>query len=252
MLDVLGMPTDNGQALIERFSQQVAGIELITVRCNSNVVHVRRDAGALSLRLEDGSSFSASAVLLATGTRPRRLNIPGEQLLQTKEDARSLVENYAQKRVMVIGGGDEGSDIACCLAKAGADVTMLVRASLGARPRFAEPLLKQSKVAILENTEAVSIEGEPGARLVRTHDGQAIEVAEVFVRIGVEPIIPGITPELKRHQDGRVCVDAQTGTSIEGIYAAGDLCRLPEQRYVTVAMSDGVLAARAVEAQLAE
>ena len=63
--------------------------------------------------------------------------------------------------------------------------------------------------------------------------------------------IVDIKPDPERHEDGRIRVDDRGRTTAPSLYAAGDICRRPEHRYVTVAMADGVLAARTVEEELA-
>lgn len=251
VLDVLGRRAKNGKKLIKRFCRQIHKRDSIKTRCLSEIVRIRRETACLRLELADGREYSARAVLLATGTRLRQLNIPGEDNLDTFDSARSAMHEYAGQSVVVVGGGDEAADLARCLAEKGAAVTMVLRAHLRARPRFAEPLRSQTGVKLIENVQLSKIEGQAGQRILTLDNRKIIEATEVFIRIGVEPVIPHIEPAIKQASDGRISVDAHGRTSVAGLYAAGDLCRLPEHRYVSVAIADGVIAARTIESQLA-
>ena len=247
VLDVLGQPADNGLALIEHFRGQIEERSEVSIRCGAGVQTISRTEQGFSLKLDNDQDLIANAIILATGTQPRTLNIPGSDVINSHEHARSIVDEFAGKSVTVIGGGDEASDIAVCLAKAGAKVSVLVRSKLRARPRFSEPLLATEGIEILEEVQATSIESAGAGHTLHLSNGETLAAAEIFVRIGVELAIPDIEPAPNRHEDGRLKIDDFGRTSIPGLYAAGDICRHPEQWYVAVAMADGTIAARAVE-----
>ncbi|MEM7357241.1 MAG: NAD(P)/FAD-dependent oxidoreductase, partial [Acidobacteriota bacterium] len=198
---------------------------------------------------------------LATGLRHRRLAVPGLELADRIASPRKALEGWRDRRVAVVGGGDEASSLAYDLATHGATVSLLVRSALRARPAFAEPVRREPRVAIRQGAVTERFEGGAGGDAggdagggeitVVLTSGERLAVDECFVRIGVEPSLPQIEPELERLADGRLRVDGQMRTSCDTLFAAGDLVRPPAERYIAAALADGAIVARNVEGDLA-
>ncbi|MEE2901362.1 MAG: NAD(P)/FAD-dependent oxidoreductase [Myxococcota bacterium] len=247
VLDVLGQPASNGPELIANFQAQVRVRQEIETKCNTQVIKIDRDNEAWRVECDDGAALRGKSVLLATGTCPRPWGVQGAEALTSTEHARDELAQFAGQAVAVIGGGDEASDLAVCLSKIGAKVHLLVRSTLRARPRFAEPLLAREDIKILENTVVSTMEKAGDTWRLQLSADQSLEVSEIFVRIGVQRVVPDVHPRPEFLSDGRLKIDDQGRTSVPGLYAAGDLSRRPQQWYVAVAMADGVMAARAAE-----
>lgn len=252
--DVLGQPVDDGAALAERLRAhaRAAGFP---IRTGAAVRGIRNVGGRFELDLVDGEALNARCVLVATGTRPRQLGVPGEARLARDAHARALANGLAGQSAVVVGGGDEAVDTARCLAEAGVRVTLLVRVALRARPRFADPLLARDDVEIRCGARVEAFEWSQGAEplpsdrleAVRLTGGERLQADAAFVRIGAEPVLPPMDPMPECHFDGRLVVDGSGQTSVPGLYAAGDVVRPGAQRYVVVACADGTLVGRAVE-----
>ena len=246
--DLLGRAFPNGDALADAFGVQArdAGVP---VRLGSAVTRIHGE-DPLRLALSDGAGIEAGHVLVATGLVPRRLGVPGEALADRQRHARRIASTLRGRSVVVVGGGDEGCDIARCLAEAGARVQLLVRGRVTARHRFASALEGVDGLLVRSNAKVARFEGTGRLEAVVLEDGGRIEATEAFVRIGADPTLPRIDPPVARGADGRVVVDAAGRTSVPRIYAAGDLVRRSWQRYIAVACADGTIVARDVERAL--
>ena len=255
--DLLGAGVGSGTELADRFDAHLRGSR----------AQIRRGAGVRSLgggsrhprlTLDSGEHLAARKVLLATGLAASRLGVPGEELADRERDPRKSF--HRGLKVVVVGGGDEAASLARDLARRGAEVTMLVRGQLSARPAFGDPARDQPGVEIREDSVVRAFEGEEAvATVVRTNvvltnvvltSGERIVADRGYVRIGAEPALPDIDPPLERLADGRLKVDEHLRTSQPDIYAAGDLIRPPGERYIAAALGDGAVVARKVEEDL--
>lgn len=250
IVDLLGHPSASGAALASGFQDQLraAGVEIQT---RTRVVALEENPRLLEAQLSTGVRVGARRVLLATGLRRRTLGVPGEAFAEQRLSPRRDAGLFRGRRVIVIGGGDEAADTARGLAQAGAEVLLLARSSLRARPLFAAPVLAQPGVSILEGGDIARIHStELGGVRVELADGRAFEADVCFIRIGAEPELPRLGFSLERHEDGRLRVDRGGRTTHPWVFAAGDLVHPRGERYVSAAMGSGAVAARAIEASL--
>jgi 3-phenylpropionate/trans-cinnamate dioxygenase ferredoxin reductase subunit len=182
-------------------------------------------------------------LLLATGATPRRLAVPGSDLdgivtLRTMADADRIREQAARaERIVVIGGGWIGSEVAASLRQLGHDVTLLLPtqnplehvlgAELGAMYRLAH---EEHGVRIVAGTTATGFEGGTRVAAVRTADGRAIPADLVVVGIGAVPRVE-LAERAGLAVDNGVLVDARLETSVAGIFAAGDVANAVHPHY---------------------
>jgi apoptosis-inducing factor 3 len=191
------------------------------------------------LTLSDGSSLHYDKLLLASGSRPKRLEVNGAKaknvfLLHSRSDASRILECSKQaERAVVIGGSFIAMEAAASLRTQGLSVTALIPE---ARP-FAKQLgsevgaiLQQNherKGVIFEvNADVESFDGDPLTSSVRLKSGKTIPTNLVVVGIGVTPVT-GYAAELPRDEDGGVLVDSRL-LAAPDIYAAGDIAVFPE------------------------
>jgi 3-phenylpropionate/trans-cinnamate dioxygenase ferredoxin reductase subunit len=177
-------------------------------------------------------------LLLATGATPRALAIPGADLdgvftLRTYLDAQRLrgVRASAQ-RVVLIGSGFIGMEVAASLRSGGGEVTIVtidetLYAPFGADVSgYAHSLFERHGVPTLFKTVVASINGSERVTGVTLADGSRIEANAVVVGIGVQPEV-GLAVHAGLHVDDGIVVDDRLQTSAAGIYAAGDVARFP-------------------------
>jgi 3-phenylpropionate/trans-cinnamate dioxygenase ferredoxin reductase subunit len=187
--------------------------------------------------LASGDHVSFDKLLLATGGRPRRLPIPGDDLqgvfyLRNVEDTdaiRKAVEGA--KRAVVVGGGFIGCELACAFTKFGLHTTVveLTPAVLSLAidtetSQFIESYLRQQGVAVLTEVGAARFEGEDGKLTsVVTHTDERIEADIVAVGIGIIPNTE-LAAEAGLAVDNGVVVNEYLEAA-EDVYIAGDIAR---------------------------
>lgn len=257
----------DGAALVARLQAHVQKRRL-TLR-QAQVSSIHHEAVGVSVSFADESTIVVKRVILATGTSYRNLGVPGEEEgLSGKwisQSAAGDAEHVAGQPVAVVGGGDAGFENALRLARVDCDVTLLLRSSsLRARPAFVRAVEDDPRItiapipSIVQKIERPSpVENLPGSqdglgcKLTIDQDGdeRIMEVAALFVRIGVEPQIPGGCDELECDSRGFVQVDDHFRTSNPAIFAVGDVIVTPLRSVVT-ATGNGAVAARTCASDL--
>ncbi|MCZ7595870.1 MAG: FAD-dependent oxidoreductase [Hyphomicrobium sp.] len=206
----------------------------IDVRLGARVSSI--DIAGRAVILADGGRVAFDALLLATGARPVRLEIPGAELarlhyLRTLGDSRSLIEKAkVAKRVAVIGASFIGLETAAALRDRGHEVHVVGPQS---RPleRVLGPQLGDMIKAIHEEHGVVFHLGTSAAAIdeagVTLKNGAKITADLVIAGIGVCPDVE-IAAKAGLATDNGILVDAYLQTSAPGIFAAGDIARWPD------------------------
>jgi len=198
------------------------------------------------LRLDDGAVVAYDALLLATGSRPRQLAAPGADLegvyfLRTIADVESIRAEWAPgKRLVIVGGGYIGLEVAATAREFGLEVTVLEMADRVMNrvvcpqlSAFYEAQHARHGVRILCNSRVRALAAAPGSRRVTavlTDDGEEHAADEVVVGCGVLPadelaVAAGLACE------NGVAVDDRCRTSDPVIFAAGDCTSHPSRHY---------------------
>jgi 3-phenylpropionate/trans-cinnamate dioxygenase ferredoxin reductase subunit len=213
-------------------------IELMTGRRAVDV-----DPAGRRVILDDGSTLSYGALLLATGSEPRRLDVPGGDLdgvryLRNVGDADAIRSAaMSSAKVVVVGGGWIGSEVAASLRQLGLEVTIV---SNVARPleRVLGPEIADVYRAVhtehgnrIVVGEVTAVEGDERSAALRLADGRAIAADLVVVGIGAIPRLALAERAGLALADGGIEVDEFLATSAPGIYAAGDIAAAWHPRY---------------------
>lgn len=193
------------------------------------------DAKARDVLLSDRQRIRFDGLLLATGSSPRRLRLPGSDLggihyLRTVSDSNAIREAAAgAHKAVVVGGGWIGAEVAASLRELGLEVTMVLP-----EPAPLERVLGPEVGAVYRDLHRQhGVELRPGQRLsaflgrssiqaVQTGDGTRIPCDFVVVGAGASPRIE-LAIQAGLDVAGGVLVDARLETSVPGIYAAGDV-----------------------------
>ncbi len=194
--------------------------------------------------------YRAGAIVLATGVRHRKLGVPGEEEFLGRGVSYCPVCDgplFKGKRVVVVGGGNSAVSTALYLSNLASEVVLIHR-----RDRLrADPLLVGrlgERVRILWNRVVEGIEGERRVAKVRlkevgTERKEEVETDGVFVMVGEEPNSElAKKAGIKTDEAGYIVVDRRQRTSLEGIYAAGDVTDFPVKQVVS-AVAQGMVAA---------
>jgi 3-phenylpropionate/trans-cinnamate dioxygenase ferredoxin reductase subunit len=201
------------------------------------------DTGVGELLLEGDRRLGYDRLLLTTGARPRRLDVPGADLdgihyLRTVADSRAIGERLErQERLVVVGSGWIGAEIAASAREKGCEVTMLEMASLPLErvlgPELGQVYLdihREHGVEFLAETTVERFEGQGSVERVLTRDGAEIETDFVVVGIGVAPRC-GLAEATGIRVDNGILVDERLETSVPGVFAAGDVANAEHAFY---------------------
>jgi nitrite reductase (NADH) large subunit len=192
------------------------------------------DIGRRELKIAGDESVAFSKLVLATGSTPLRLNVPGAELpgVHTFRDSRDvdllLTLAAAKKRIIVIGGGLLGLEAAYGIAKAGAPVTLIhlmdrlmERQLDAAAATLLRSLIEQKGIEILLSANTARILGDRRVEGVELTDGTRIEAEAVIFAAGIRPNIAlaiGAGIAVNRG----IIVDDQLQTAAPGIFALGE------------------------------
>ncbi|KAI9823687.1 MAG: thioredoxin-disulfide reductase [Phylliscum demangeonii] len=220
----------------------------------------------------DAAAHTAEAVIIATGASARRLHLPGEeQYWQRGISACAVCDGavpiFRDKHLVVIGGGDSAAEEALFLTRYGRHVTVLVRKDrLRASKTMASRLTAHPKVTVRYNTVATEVHGGGGGvdgashrnmthlrlKNVQTGEESDVEASGLFYAVGHEPATQMVRGQLATDDEGYIVTRPGTSyTSVDGVFAAGDVQDKRYRQAITSAGS-GCIAALEAERFLAE
>ncbi|KAG6015310.1 Thioredoxin reductase [Claviceps lovelessii] len=251
-----------GQDLMDKMKKQSErfGTEVITDTVHTLDLSAR--PFKYTTEFNPDETHTADAVIIATGASARRMNLPGEdKYWQNGISACAVCDGalplFRNKPLYVIGGGDSAAEEATFLTKYASHVTVLVRRDvLRASKTMATRLLKNDKVTVRFNTVATEIRGDPSSHGCMTHlvvkdtltgKEDVVEANGLFYAIGHDPATKLVTGQLDMDTDGYIVTKPGTTlTSVEGVFAAGDV---QDKRYRQAITSAGTGCMAALEAE---
>ena len=215
----------------------------IELRISTRVERI--DPGTSQVSLSGGEMLGFDRLLLATGARPRQLPVPGGDLegvfyLRTVADSEAIRERIGGGgRLVTIGAGWIGAEVAASARQKGCDVTILQRAQLPLE-RVLGPELGAiyrdihtgNGVQVIGGASVEAIEGPGEVTAVRLADERRIDADFVVVGVGVDPRTE-LAETAGLALDHGVAVDAELRTSAENIYAGGDVANAQHPFYDT-------------------
>ncbi|MFB9768742.1 thioredoxin-disulfide reductase [Lactiplantibacillus modestisalitolerans] len=220
-----------------------------------NVVGVEVDAQGLKHIVTDNDEFVTAAVIIATGSQPRKLGIPGEEAYSGRGVSYCAVCDgafYRQKQVTVVGGGNSAIEEGLYLANVTDGVQVVHRRDqLRAEQLLQERAFDNERMRFTWHSQVTAIVGdERKVTGVQVYDRQTdqtrtVPTDGVFIYVGAEPMTAMFKNLNITDDAGWILTDEQMQTTIPGIYAIGDV-RQKQLRQITTAVGDGGIAGQAV------
>jgi thioredoxin reductase (NADPH) len=243
-----GIPGAEFAARLTRQAQRF-GAEILQAQ---DVVSIEQDGQYLCVHNSDGSEYGATAVLLASGARYRRLGIPGEdELIGSNVHFCATCDGafYKGKKVLVVGGGNSGFEEGLFLTKFASQVDIVgfhpdIKASKTLKDKVAE----MSNMSVTVNHEVKELRVKNGKlSAVVVEDRATGEKKEwhydgVFVFVGFSPNSDLVKNKAEVDPSGGVVTDGMLMTSIPGLFAAGDV-RAGSTKQAASAAGEGATAA---------
>ena len=225
----LGCKAESGEGMREHFLRSLDSAKFDLLR-GLNVIEA--DLHARHLQTGDGATFDCRAVMIATGVRRRKLGVDGEDEFYGKgllASGAKEAENVKGKKVVVVGGGDAAIENALILSEHASSVTVVHRRNeFRARDEFLNRLPKRSNVAITTEHEVERFVGDESLRQVTVRDLRdgsttSLECDFGLVRIGVQPNSELFGSQLRLDHEGYIEIDPLCRTSVENVFAVGDV-----------------------------
>ncbi len=200
----------------------------------------------------DSHTIQAESCIIATGTTPNYLHIPGEKEYWGKGVSNCAVCDgsfYKNKKVAVIGGGDAAVLEGLYLSNLASEVSIFIRKDkfTAHEKSRTKALLEKSNVKVFYNTKLSEIQGD-GEKITRvvTTNQVKIPVDGVFLAIGSRPNSQLFEKQLELTSDGYIALKLDQATSVPGVYATGDVADRKYKQAISAA-GDGAKAAIQVE-----
>jgi thioredoxin reductase (NADPH) len=240
----------SGAELAERFVAQARryGVELLS---GVSVAAIEPDGGDLVTTLASGQELSSHAVIVATGSTYRRLDVPGEdELIGAGVHFCATCDGPFYKgadEVVVIGGGNSALEEGLHLSEFAKRVRVLARSSLSASTVLQARVRSDPQFTINTGVDIIELEGERGhfaAVVTRDRDSgetHRFPAAAAFVFIGLEPNSGFLDASVERDAAGFLMTSATLETSMPGVFAAGDV-RSGSTKQLGSAVGDGIAA----------
>ena len=240
----------SGAELADRFVEQARryGVELLSA---VSVTGVRRDDEDLVTSLASGQELTSHAVIVASGSTYRRLDVPGEEeLIGAGVHFCATCDGpfyKGSKEVVVIGGGNSALEEGLHLSEFADHVRVLARSGISAAPVLQERVKSDPQFTVHTGMDIVELEGERGrfkaviARDRGSDETKRFPAAAAFVFIGLKPNSEFLGDAVERDPAGFVLTSATMETSMPGVFAAGDV-RSGSTKQLGSAVGDGIAA----------
>lgn len=251
--NIAGILKTEGPKYMEGMKKQVESLGIPIIE-GVRATGIDKNDSQISVKLDDGGEISAKSLVIATGTRWKLLNIPGEDKFKNKGLAFCTHCDgplFKGKDVAVIGGGNSGIEAAIDLAGICKSVTVLeFLPKLNADKILQDKLSKLSNVNVITNaqtTEFVGDEKLTGLKFIdrNTNEEKILEFAGVFLQIGQIPNTEWLKNKIKLNERGEIIVKNDQATNIEGVFAAGDVT---DSLYKQIVIAQGSGASAALSA----
>lgn len=211
-------------------------------------IQISKDVKQNKTVFTDENIYRTKSVIIATGSRSRRMGLDGEERLTGAGISYCATCDgafYKGRTAAVLGGGNTALEEAVYLSGLCSKVYMIHRRdTFRAEQRLIEQLQQKSNIEYLMNCRVTAINGNEKLESLELSDGRVIETAVLFVAIGREPQNDIYKDILALDEYGYIIAGEDCRTSEEGIFAAGD-CRTKQVRQLVTAASDGAVAALA-------
>ena len=233
-----GVPNVSGYDLMKKVEDHAKslGVEIKT----EEVHNVQSKDGEFTVDTMD-NKYGAKAIIIATGQERRKLNVPGEEEFDGKGVSYCATCDgplYRGATVGVVGGSDSAAKEALLLAEYAEKVYILYRkAEIRAEPATKKQVYTNKKIEVLPNVNVVKINGDKMLKSVDLDNGKKMDLDGLFIEIGGIPasqVAEGLGAEVDDKKND-IVINADYGTSVPGLFAAGDVTPTWEQGVVAAA-----------------
>ncbi len=243
-----------GTELLDRIRKQAErfGTEIVEFDEVIKVNPIKK--GAIEVHTQSGNIYSGKAVVVATGSRPKKLNVPGEKEFYGRGVSYCATCDgplFKNKHVVIIGAGNSGLQEGLQVLEYAKHVTFLEFLPYTRAEQILQNRVKNHpKSTLLFNQQVIAIQGDQTVTGVLAMDRETKQenlypADGVFIYVGYSPYSQFVADLVETNKWGYIITDAKMRTRVEGIYAVGDV-RADNPAQLTVSVGDGAKAALAI------
>ena len=243
----MGYRMITGEDLMKKFEEQVRTLKMRLEL--DRVTSISKEDDIFTLTTISENTYKSKTLILAQGNRPKKLGVANEELFLGRGLSICATCDgplYKGKRVAVVGGGNSALQTAVEMSEITQQVHLFVRSDIRADAIYLKMLESKNNITVHLNTRVTAIHGDKflSAITVINEKGeeQRIDLDGVFIEIGWLPntdILDGFVALNKKKE---IIVDINCHTSIEGVFAAGDITSV-KGKQIVIAAGDGAKAA---------
>lgn len=249
----LGFSEVSGEGLYEQFQAHVKSLGIDQLN-DVKVEAIWRDEtlDRFFLRLDDGRQIDTQTLMVATGSTPRKLDVPGEKEFANAGVAYCAICDaplFKGKDVIIAGGGNSAVEAAIDVAKLAANVTLVHRSQLRADQVLIDKMKATKNITVYLESQILSIYGDTRMQGIEVLDKKTsqtfkLEADGIFIEIGNLPNSQLVQGLVQTNERNEVVVDQHQRTSVPGLFAAGDVTNSPYKQII-IATAEGAKAALA-------
>lgn len=241
-----GFSMISGADLVEKFENHIEQFrDVLELRLtNKGVTEIDKNKTYFSVKTGEGISEHSRSVIIAGGRVPKSLGIKGEkEFLNRGVSYCAWCDGpiFKNKDIAIIGGGNSALDTAINIERSVKSIVMINPTSeLTGDKILIDKVTNAQDIRVLNNTEIISINGDKfvnsiTVKPVDKNKPEDLKLSGVFIEIGSIPATDYLKSLLKLNDRGEIVVDKYNMSSVEGLYAAGDITDIEEKQIVTAA-----------------
>jgi len=243
-----GFKTISGMDLFNKFKDHAEDYDIETLAARAQSIAKQSDYFEVATK---NDAFKTKTIIFATGTRLRKLNIPGEEEFAGKGVHHCALCDgafYKDKIIAVAGGSDSAAKEAILLTRYGRKVFIIYRREkIRAEPVTTEQVDRNEKIEIINNTNITQINGDMfvnSVTLDKPYKGSnELKLDALFIQIGQIPVSElAKSMGVNTNDKGEIVIDRDSKTNIDGAFACGDVVE-GEFKQVITGAAQGVAAA---------
>lgn len=222
-----------------------------TIKSNIKITRMELDTPLKTVEVNNKTTYSAKAVIIASGGRARNLNVPGEKDFQGSGISYCATcdgDFFQDKEIIVVGGGNSALEEAVSLTKYASKVTIVHEFDhFQAYPSAVDEAKNNDKIHFIMESTIAAFKGEDSLktaviRHIPSGKESDMTIDGVFIFIGYVPNTEPFKGLIALNERKEIIADDLRKTDVDGVFAAGD-CLAKRYRQVTTAVADGTIAA---------
>ncbi len=249
-----GYKSMSGFDLMEKFKEHAAHYNIPFIEEHMDSIEKNKE-GKFLAKIANGKTIEAKAVIIATGTTRKNLNVPGEKEFENKGVSYCATCDaffYRGKDIAVVGGSDSAAKEALLLSEHCNKVTVLARSKFHPEPINGLRVKEKKNISVMEGVEVREITGSKFVKKIALTSGMELSVQGVFIEVGHNPQSSlGEILGTKLNEKKEIIIDKYSRTNVAGVFAAGDCCDTAWKQGI-VSAAEGALAANSAFEYLTE